>query len=514
MRNKELLLGTILSYAQQIVGVLLGLLYTPFLLSRLGQSEYGLYSTVSAAIAMISLISLGLGNGYIKYYSLYDKANNQDGKNKLNGMFMSIFTVLGAIALIIGVVVSNHLSWIFKNGLTGEEYVIAKRLSLILSLNIAVSFPATVFNAIITAHERFVVQKLIGMLRTVLAPAVTIPLLLFGFKSIALVSVSFTISIIADIGLALYVLIGLKEKFVFNNFEKGLLNGLLIYIWPIALNMLIDQINLNIDKLLLGRYKGTADVAVYNIGYTLYAMYMTISTSVSSVFTPRVHAIVTRNNDNKAMLRTELSSLFTRVGRIQCELLLLVITGFIFFGMPFITVFWTDAGYTNSYYVFLLLAIPATIPLVQNLGIEIQRAENLHQFRSIVYGIMAIMNLALSIYLCQKYGAVGSAIGTAISFAICNGIIINIYYQKKCSIDIISFWKSILRILISITPAIVIWLLIRQFFDLTSLPVFVLGIAVYSIVYSISLWLLGMNSEEKNLVRGIMLSLKTKLIGK
>jgi len=514
MRNKELLLGTVLSYAQQIISVLLGLLYTPFMLSRLGQSEYGLYSTVSAAISMISLLSLGLGNGYIRYYAKYDKLGDQEGKNKLNGMFLLIFTTLGVIALSSGLVVSNNLTWIFKDGLTGEEYVIAKRLSIILSFSLAVSFPATVFSSIITAHERFIVPKLIGMFRSVIAPAVTIPLLLLGYKSIALVSVSFAISIVSDIGLVVYAVFALKEKFVFTNFEKGLFKGLLIYTPPIALNMVIDQVNWNIDKLLLGRYKGTAEVSVYNIGNTLFSLYMTISTTVSSVFTPRVHAIVNRNSEDKATLRGELTSLFTKVGRIQCELLMLVLTGLIFFGMPFITKFWAGEEYTNSYYVLLLLAIPCTIPLVQNLGIEIQRAENLHQFRSIVYGVMAASNLVMSIFLCQKYGAVGSAIGTAISFVLCNGIIMNIFYHKKCSIDIISFWKSIARVLVAIVPTAVIWLIIRRFFDLTSLPIFVLGVVLYTVMYCTSMWFIGMNREEKDLAKGFIMSVKSKLIRK
>lgn len=83
--------------------------------------------------------------------------------------------------------------------------------------------------------------------------------------------------------------------------------------------------------------------------------------------------------------------------------------------------------------------------LIQNLGIEIQRAENKHQFRSIVYTVMALINLGLSIILCKRFGAVGSAIGTAISLIVANGLVMNIYYHKKCNIDIITFWKNILK---------------------------------------------------------------------
>ena len=118
----------------------------------------------------------------------------------------------------------------------------------------------------------------------------------------------------------------------------------------------------------------------------------------------------------------------------------------VFFGRPFIKI-WAGTGYEDAYYVVLLLTIPATIPLIQNVGIEIQRAQNKHKFRSIVYMIRAVLNLGVSIVFCQWWGAIGSALGTAISLVVANGFLINFYYQKKCNVDAVAFWKSIIKML-------------------------------------------------------------------
>ena len=72
--------------------------------------------------------------------------------------------------------------------------------------------------------------------------------------------------------------------------------------------------------------------------------------------------------------------------------------------------------------IVLLLIIPGMVPLTQNLGIEMQRAQNLHKYRSIIYGAMAIGNLAISIWLCRYLGAIGCAIGTAIAVALANAV--------------------------------------------------------------------------------------------
>ena len=298
-----------------------------------------------------------------------------------------------------------------------------------------------------------------------------------------------------------YTICRLKNRFIFRGFERGVFSGLFAYTIFIAINSVVDQINWNIDKVLLGRFKGTASVAVYSVGYSLYAYYMTFSTSISSVFTPRIHKIVLGTAEHLDAQRQQLTELFVKVGRIQFLLLGLLASGMVFFGTPFITVYWAGSGYDESYYVALLLTIPATIALIQNVGIEIQRAENRHWFRSVAYFIMAIINLFLSIYLCQLYGAVGSAIGTAISLIAGNGIIMNFYYHTRCNINVLTFWRNILSEGKGLILPIAVGVMILTFLDLNKPIVMVFGILVYVIIYAVSIWFLSMNDYERDIFR-------------
>lgn len=237
--------------------------------------------------------------------------------------------------------------------------------------------------------------------------------------------------------------------------------------------------------------------------------YQMFSTAISGVFTPRIHLIY--NNTELAFedKHRQLSELFTKVGRIQFAILALIASGLVFFGQSFIR-FWAGEGYEESYYVALLLIIPITISLIQNLGIEIQRAENKHQFRSIVYLIMAVLNLVLSIFLCQKYGAVGSAIGTAISLVVANGLIMNIYYHKKMGIDIIAFWKNIGRMSVGLIIPVVLGVLSMIYIEISSKWTLFGLIIGYTVIYCISMWFLGLNRYEKELVLRAFRKVKRK----
>ena len=252
--------------------------------------------------------------------------------------------------------------------------------------------------------------------------------------------------------------------------------------------------------MVLGRYKGTAAVSVYSVGYALFHYYQMFSTSVSSVFTPRVHSIVRSLEHDRNQLRCALTELFIKVGRIQFLILGLVASGVVFFGREFIVSFWAGEEYSDSYYIALLLMLSVTVALIQNIGIEIQRAQNKHQFRSIAYAGMAILNLAMLIVFSQRYGAVGAAIGTSLSFVLANGLVMNIYYHKKCNIDVIAFWKSIGRLSVGLILPIGFGFLLRCFLDLNHIFYFFIGVLLYSIVYCISMWFTAMNETEKDLV--------------
>ena len=492
--------GAILSYFSMGISLAIGLVYTPLMIRLLGKNEFGLYSTVSSTISMLGILNLGFGSGYIRYYAKYKRNNDMDAIYRLNGLFLMIFIVIGLVAAVCGTFLSFHLDWIFDEGLTGAEYQKARILMLMLTVNMAISFPMSVFTNIINANEKFVFLKIFGIITTVIGPMVNVPILLMGYKSVALVASSLVLGLIYHVVTVYYVLVVLKNKFVFRSLEKGIFVGLFSYTIFIFLNTIIDQINWNIDKLLLARFIGTAEVAVYSVGYSLYAHYMQFSTAISGIFTPRIHRIVNETQDDKETQRVQLTELFTRVGRVQFLILALIATGIIFFGQVFILDYWAGPGYENSYFVTLLLTIPASIALIQNIGIEIQRAMNIHQFRSVIYAVMAIVNLMLSIYLCQIYGAVGSAIGTAISLILANGFIMNIFYQKKCNIDMFYFLKEIMKLCRGLVIPIGVGIIMHKYIRVMSILSFLVSVLVYMIVYIVSMWIFGMNQYEKNLI--------------
>lgn len=489
--------GVLLSYGQTILSTLISLLYTPVMLRLLGSSEYGTYTLVNGFISNLSLMSFGLGSAYVRYYARYEASEGEDGVAKINGMFLVIFLCIGAASLLVGGVLVANVHNIFSAKLTPEEVETARILMALLVLNIAVSFPCSVFTSYITAKEKFLFQRAISMIRTVLNPIVMLPLLLMGMGSVALVMATLVLSAVTDASSIWYCVKKQKMRMTFGRFDWGLLREMGGFSFFIFLNMIIDQINWTVDTTILGIVSGTAATAVYGVGSQIHRYYMTISTSISGVFVPQINRIVARGEDDMSLTR-----LFTRVGRIQFMLLMLVLTGFIFVGEPFIEA-WGSGEYNGAYPIALLLMAPVTVPLIENLGIEIQRAKNKHQFRSKVYFFMALFNVLISVPLAIRYGGLGCALGTAISMIVCNGFVMNWYYHKHIGLNMIYFWKRILSIVPAFTPALLLGFLAVHFHEFTGYSGVMAFAVPYCAVYTASVYLLAMDESEKNMLREI-----------
>ena len=487
-------IGIIISYIGQMVQILTGLVYTPIMLRLLGKSEYGLYQLVYSVVSYLGLLSLGFGAAYMRFYSREKAKEDYKAIAKLNGMFMIIFSVITCICILCGIGMIVNIKGVFGTGLTEAEYSTAGILMFLMVINLALTFPNSVFNCIITSQERFLFQKSIILLQNIFNPFLTFPLLIIGAGSVGMVSVTTFLTFAVLVSNMIYCFKKLKVQFCFSGLQFSILKEMWVFTFFIFLNQIVDQINWSVDKFLLGRMAGTTAVAIYGVGGQINSLYVQMSTSVSNVFVPKVNRIVAETDDNN-----ELTKLFSKVGRIQFIIMMLILSGFIFFGQKFVE-YWAGVGYSEAYYITLLLIIPVTVPLIQNLGIEIQRAKNKHKARSVVYLFIAIGNIFISIPLIKMFGPIGAAVGTTISLIAGNILFMNWYYHNRLGINIVFYWKQILSFVPSLILPMLFGIFSLLFINYDSIWKLIFGITVYSMIYCLSVYKLGMNVDEKRVL--------------
>ncbi len=504
VENNQRKAGAVLSYASIIISTLVQLIYTPFLIRMLGQSEYGLYSLTASVIGYLTVFDLGFGNAIVVYTSKYRAKKEFEKEALMQGMFKVIFYILGIVISLIGIFLYFNVDLLFGKTMSPLELNKAKIMMIILTLNLVITFIFNIYSSVINAYEKFVFQKSLSIINTILKPLIMIPLLFLGYKSITMCIAISLINLIVVLTNYIYCKKKLKLNIKYQGFNKKLFFEIFGYSFFIFLGVLVDKVNWSVDQFILGAVSGTIAVSIYATASHLNQLFVNLSTAISGVLLPKMSKMVAEEASSY-----ELTNEMIKVGRIQYFVIFLMASGLVIVGKPFI-IWWVGSEYELSYYVALLLIIPVCFPLIQNLGISILQAMNKHKFRAIATTIMAFINIIISYFLAKKIGVLGTALGTSISLIVCNLIIMNIYYRKVIQLEIGRFWKEIIKMSLTFILPIFLIIIFMIFCKLNG----IISVIVYSLFYSVCFILISyfitMNEYEKNIVNKVLQKFRLK----
>lgn len=491
----QLKAGAALSYVSIVLNMMVGLMYTPYMLRMLGQSEYGLYSLAASIVAYLTVLDLGFGNAIVRYTAKFRAEGKERKQQEMFGMFFLLYIGIGLIAIVAGAFLALNVERVFSVNMTAAEVSRTRIMLWLMTFNLAFTFPMSIWGSIMTAYECFVFQRLVSIVRSVLNPVVMVLLLVIGYKAVAMVVVTTLFNVVTLLINFYYCRYKIHIKVCFGHFNPIFLKEVVTYSFWIFLNAIMDRIYWSTGQFVLGIYRGTVAVAIYSVAVQLTQMFMMFSTAISGVFLPKITAMVARGGSEH-----EVSGLFIRTGRIQYIVMSFILSSFIVFGRPFIEL-WAGNAYKEAYYIALLFFFVLLIPLIQNLGITILQARNQMRFRSVCYVVIAVCSLAFSIYGAQKWGAMGCAYATAGALFLGQGLVMNIYYNRKQGIDIIRFWYEIAKM--SVMPMVFVaaslWCVDYWEVNLTSPMVFIWSVVLFVAVYALLFWFASMNAYERNL---------------
>lgn len=496
-KKSQLKTGIVLNYVNIILGNLIPVFYTPVMLSLLGQSEYGLYKLSSSITSYLSLISLGIGSAVTRFLIKSREEDGKEAEERVLGLFMRVFRIISLASLLLGTALVLCLDFFYGSSLSNEEIVRMKIVVFIMVCNTSISFSQAPYASVVTAHERFIFLQCANIITTCLGPIVNLIALYLGFASIGMAISSLLVGLICRIAYHIYVVKYMHIKPRYDNPPTHLIKDILSFSFWVFIGNIVGQLYNATDTILIGMIPSlaTSGVAVYSIGNTFNSIVFSLSVGMSSLLIPKANKMVFQSASNH-----ELTDLCIRVGRIQCMIISLVVSGFIAFGKPFIY-FYAGEEYTEAYWVAIFTMIPNMIPLVQSMCLSIITAQNRHRFRSIVYLIIAILNVLGTWVLLHSFGIIGAAAMTGIALILGTGFAMNWYYHKKTGLDMIRFWKSIGKIYVIPGALSAITICVSKFIDLYCIPVLLIGIVLYTIAYCLLNWILIMNGYEKDLIR-------------
>ena len=495
MLNKQVRYGAIISYLLIILNAIYGLFFTPYIISQIGETAYGVYKTISAFTSSLMVLDLGLGGTMMRYIAKY---RADDEERKIPNFISMGYIQTGVLCCIVGIVTSVlyiFLDEIYSNGLTVAEIAEAKRLYVFLAIGIIVHIFENLLNGIICGYNNFAFANGIKVLR-LLARIVAVVALLGIFKSaFTLVIVDLVITVLAVLAEALFMFFKLNVRVKFTYWDNKVFFESFVYTLLMFITSIIAQVNSNFSNIVIGALISSSAVTIYSFAVLIFGMYQQMSMAISGVMLPTVTDSL-KNDDEKY---TKTLKIVSDTGRIQFMLLGADLVGFIVLGKPFISL-WLGSGYEDVYYLVLILLGPALLELCINVCLSILRAKNMLVFRTVVDTAFTVLNLAITLVGMRYIGYYSAAIGTACSFLFGSVITMGIYYYKKLNIDVIKLYLKIfdkiwLCLILSGGAAFMASMLFES-----SLMKFILGAMAFVVVYVITLLLFGLNKKEKTII--------------
>ena len=494
--------GIILSYMNIFFNTLINFMYVPLLIYYIGKNEYGLYQLIGSFIAYFSIMDFGLTAAVVRFYTKYKVLKDKIGMENVLAISARCYIVITLILFIIGYICYLFIDDIFYNSMTISEISSAKDIFRLLLLNIIVTISTVIFRAIINAYEKFLFLKGMETIQLILQPILVVVILQEYPYAFSVALVQTILNIFLNIVRGFYCFKYLKIQIKYHYWDKKLFKEFKKLALSVFAVTLIDQIFFKTNQIILGIISGTSAVAIYAISSLIYMNYMALSLAISNVYLPHITEMVAKKETMNLI-----SNLFINIGRWQYFLLAAIGSGFFIFGEDFINL-WAGIGFEDAYWITLLIIIPFTIDLIQNIGLAILQAQNKYDFRAKVYFCMGIFNLCLAIPLAKMYGGIGCAFATGLSMFIGNGLIMNWYYLKITKLEIGRFWKNIGRITIGVVIVTIIGYVFNRMIEDKNTVVFIMKLLIYTLLYIGIMYKFFMNIEEKSKIKSLVLKFK------
>ena len=501
------LLGVVLSYILAVVEVIVALFFIPFLLSSLGDTNYGAYKLMQSTASYLSVLDFGIGSTITRYIVKYKVKKQLDEERNFLAMGLLIYGAISIVIMAIGLVVAILIPSMYSTSIPQNVLPMAQKLFLVICVTTVLSLFNHAFNGILIAYERFSLVSLLHILKILFR----VFFILFGLKIIASPLMVVIIDAIAEAILllftALYSSLGLKCKPKLCRWDWSLAKEAFFFTLAIFFQSIINQFNTNLDNIVLGIFTTAATVSMYSLVLQIYTLYSTMATSISTVYLPSISAMVFEDKSDD-----EITDAVIFPSRIQLIVLLLVYTAFVFLGKDFVGLWINRDGYDNIYGLVCLLLGAATFELSQTTITSVLKAKNILHGRSIILAVFTLLNAVITVLLVPKLGPYGAAIGTAFSLVFGYGIVLGWYYTKVAKLNMKKYYKAVYA---RILPSAFLSLLVGGSF-VRMIPVggaigFLIKGTIYVITYSTIMYYIAMNKQEKALGGLILQRIKHKL---
>ena len=487
-------MGITLSYVNTFLSMVFGIILSSYLIRALGDTEYGVYQTVTAFANYLLILELGTGTITQRNVVICYQNGDQEGIDKTISTMWLITIILSLAISVISIFFYCSIDDLYRNTMSPDQVQYAKKIFFFFMGNLLLTFLTQTLNGYALGVKKFSFAQIARLARVVIRTVTIIGITVFYRHSIVIAAVDFLLSLVCFLLTFNFCRRKCSMHIRISLFDKSIIAESLPLCLALLLQSVIQQANNSVDKVIIGARLSVASVAVYSVAQQIYSIFISVMIAPVTMYLPQV-----AEDLNKGLNKRHFTNTLIQPTRLITLISGTILFGFIAVGKQFIIVFYGREKIQAWIYA-LILIVPLFLSMTNGVVINILYITKKRLVRSLVLFGITLENIILTWIWVNRFGVIGAVMATAITMFVGEAIILNIYYDLALNIGIfrlywIAYHKTIP--ILAASAASAYW--ISNFFS-SPLMGMLAGGCLYVAVAAMLLYKFSLTIPEKQLV--------------
>jgi len=388
------------------INVILGLVLSPYILHRLGDTAFGIWVLILSITGYYGLFDLGVGSSIIRYVSKFTATGDHEELAKLINTAFFTYSCIGVLSLLVTLFMASQVDRLFH--VPSEFLSTARWLMLMVGTAVAIGFPAGIFGGFLEGLQNFYILNWSNIVANLLRAALIVVALSHGKGILTVALITVTLPLLASISRGFIALRLCPVPFGLKYVSRATFREMAHYSGITFMIMIAAQLKFKTDEIVIASFMSMAAVTYFNVGARIVDYAGMVVKALSQIFVPMSSQSEARGDI------TRLRKIFFVGNRVCAFTIFPICVILLILGKSVIEV-WVGKKYVaQSYPVLVIMILCCTLWWAQQASGRILFGMSKHGTWAVVNVMEGVANLILSVYLVRYYGIVGDAFGTAI----------------------------------------------------------------------------------------------------
>jgi O-antigen/teichoic acid export membrane protein len=419
----RILINAMSGAGNRIATTAIGFLLTPFIISELGLSQYGLWAVVGSLAGYLGLLDFGLGGAFVKFITEYVELDDKRSARQVVMFGMAFYFGFGLLFAAPVLFFAPEIVHLFK--MPPQQYAAAATLLRVFFGLLILAMVLGVPGMVVVSMQRMDLASRNGFIGYLAYAGTTLVLLKLHYGIVAVVAGQ-----AAQIVLTGIIHIATAQR-VFGSIwhnplrvERAIVKRLFGFGGWTQLNTVFSVVNLDIGRFLAAGVVSVASVGLYEIASKLAFFAKLFPSYLLDAMMPAAARADARSDDGLLDRMYAAGTRYSVFATFACA-------GFVIGGADPMVQVWLGKPYPYVSEIVFWLALGYAANSLTGVGTTILRASGQPRYETYYTAVAMLANIASTIVLARSFGIVGVAIGTTIGWFAGTVYFLYVYHRVR-----------------------------------------------------------------------------------